>query len=331
MKNVALIGFGLAGRTFHAPIIQATNNLKLAKILSSRSEEIKEIYPEVEVISEFNEALTKDIDLVVIATPNEFHYEQAKKAILADKDVVIDKPMTPKLSEAYELVELAKQNNVTLSVFHNRRFDGDFMTIKNLISTGELGRISNFESNFNRFRPEIDNSNWRETTSVAGGVFFDLGPHLIDQALDLFGPPLKVFADIAHLRDEAQNDDYFHIIFQYEKLRIHLNASALCKSVGERFVIHGTKGSFTKFGLDPQEKNLKHGMSGNAKELGRDNDENFGVLMTDNTKKIPTIDGDYKLYYEDISQVTAAEAVFVMEIMEMCLKSHQEQKWVSVI
>lgn len=330
MTNVALIGFGLAGKTFHAPIIDATEGLKLKKIMSSKKELIQEAYPEVEAISDFEQALEDDIDLVVIATPNEFHFEQAKAAIEAGKDVVIDKPMTPELKQAYELVELAHQKGVKLSVFHNRRFDGDFLTIKNLIQSNELGRVTYFESNFNRFRPEVDLANWRETTDTAGGVFYDLAPHLIDQALDLFGPPLKVFADIETMRDKANNDDYFHLIFQYEKLRVHLNASALCRSVGERFVVHGTKGSFKKFGLDPQEKNLKHGMKGSSLELGKDSESNHGTLMTETTKKIPTIDGDYKLYYQDISQVTAPEAVFVMEIMQLCLKSFKEGKWMSV-
>lgn len=330
IMNVALIGFGLAGKTFHAPLIEAVNELKLCKILSSRKDEIENLYPNVEVISDFEQALEEDIDLIVIATPNHLHFEQAKRAILAGKNVVIDKPMTPTLSQAYQLVQLAHEQDVTLSVFHNRRFDGDFLTIKELIQSDALGRITYFESNFNRFRPEVNKENWRETTDQAGGVFFDLAPHLIDQAVDLFGPPLKIFADMAKLRDQAQNDDYFHLIFEYERCRIHLNASTVCRNPGDRFVIHGLKGSFTKWGLDPQEKNLKHGMSGESSDLGEDSEENYGTLMTDKTSKIPTINGDYKKYYQDIKQISSGQAILVMEVMEACLKSYDLKKWISI-
>ena len=339
MANVALIGFGLAGKTFHAPMIAATEGLNLCKVLTSRSDQVHELYPETEVISEIQSALSDEIDLIVIATPNKFHYEHAKLAIEAGKNIIIDKPITPTVAEGYELLNLAKQNNVVLSVFHNRRFDGDYLTVRDLVHSTDLGRITYFESNFNRFRPEVDQSNWRETTTDAGGVFFDLAPHLVDQALDLFGPPLKVFADIDIMRDGAQNDDYFHLIFQYEKCRVQLNASAICKNTRERFVIHGTKGSFTKHGLDPQEKNLKHGMSGSSSDLGKDSDVNYGTLMTSKTIKVPTRDGDYRGFYKNVLEsiqgreqlvVNPSEALFVMEVMELCLKSSKEQRWISV-
>lgn len=340
MANVALIGFGLAGKTFHAPIIEATEGLFLKKILTSRKDEVQSLYPDTEVISDIDLALTDDIDLLVIATPNKFHFEQAKAAINAGKHIVLDKPMTPTITESAELVRLATEKDIVLSVFHNRRFDGDYLTVKDLVHSTQLGRITYFESNFNRFRPQVDKTNWRETTSDAGGVFFDLGPHLVDQALDLFGPPLKVFADIDSMRDEAVNDDYFQIIFQYDKCRVQLNASAICKNVRERFVIHGTKGSFTKHGLDPQEKNLKHGMSGSSLDLGRDSEVNYGTLMTSNTKKVHTIHGNYRGFYANVLDsikngtpliVSANEALFVMEVMELCLKSSKEQKWLSLV
>lgn len=338
--NTALIGYGLAGKVFHAPLIDSVKTLNLKMILSSREEEIKSKFPNVKVIESIEDALVDEIDLVVIATPNHLHYEQAKKAILAKKNVVVDKPFTVKLEEARELVELARQNNVLLSVFHNRRFDGDYLTLSKLVQEGTLGRVVSFESNFNRFRPEVNTGNWRETTDTAGGVFFDLGPHLIDQAVSLFGPPLKVFCDLEWMRDNVKNDDYFHVIFAYEKLRVHLNASTLAKNNRERFVVQGTKGSYSKFGLDPQEANLKEGLSPAISNIGQDAKELYGVLATESESIIhPTLDGNYLYFYENIYEsiqdhskleVTAEEALFTMELLEICFKSHKEKRWIDL-
>jgi len=338
--NTALIGYGHAGRVFHAPLIDSVKSLNLKMILSSKKDEIEAKFQGTQVISEIEEAFVPEIDLVVIATPNYLHFEQAKKAILAKKNVVVDKPFTVKVEEARELVELARQNNVLLSVFHNRRFDGDFLTINKLLNNGDLGRIVSFESNYHRYRPEVNTANWRETTDQAGGVFFDLGPHLIDQAISLFGPPLKVFCDLDCIREDAKNIDYFHVIFAYDKLRVHLNASNLSKNARERFVIQGTKGSYSKFGMDPQEANLKEGLSPAISNIGEDKKELYGVLALENESLFyPTVDGNYLHYYENISEsildhskleVTAEEGVFTMEIIELCLKSFKEKRWIEL-
>lgn len=339
MYNVGLAGFGLAGKTFHAPLIAATEGLTLKKIVSSRQSEINEIYPETIVVSDFSDLLTDEIDIIVLATPNLLHFEQATMALKAGKAVVVDKPFTETLEQAKKLLDLARTENKLLTVFHNRRLDGDFMSAKEIIQSGQLGRVTYFESNFNRFRPEVDKDNWRESTKHAGGIFFDLAPHLIDQALDIFGPPIKVLLDIDFIRDEAVNDDYFHLIFKYEKCSVHLNASTICKTLPERFIVHGTKGSFSKYGMDPQEKNLKHGMKADSADIGRDQESNYGVLAVDNTKKIKTTDGNYREFYQNLKDtidgkdslmVSAHEAFFVMEIMELCLRSFKEQKWIDV-
>lgn len=340
MIKTALIGFGLAGKVFHAPLLEANKALELTTILSTRTEEILELYPKVIVEKDFETILNSDIELIVIATPNHLHFEQAKKALKAKKNVVVDKPFTVTVAEARELVELARQNDVLLSVFHNRRFDGDFLTLKKILEGNTLGRIVSFETNFNRFRPSVNTENWRETTDIAGGVFFDLAPHLIDQVVSLFGPPVKVFCDLDLIRDNVKNDDYFHLIFQYEKMRVHLNASTVAKNNRERFVLQGTKGSFSKFGLDPQENNLKKGMLGNNETLGKDIPELYGNLSLENEDKIiETIPGNYNLYYENIAEsifdrnkleVTSEEALFTMELLELCMESYHQQKWIEV-
>lgn len=339
MLNTALIGFGLAGKTFHAPLLSATKSIALRKIMTSKSDEAKALYPDAEVINDFEQALTEDIDLIVLATPNKFHFEQAQRVIEAKKSLVVDKPLTPTLKQAKEIEKLANEKNVFVTVFHNRRFDGDFLTIKNLINQDRLGRITYFESNFHRFRPQVDFSNWRETTDDGGGVFFDLAPHLIDQAVDIFGPPLKVFADLERIRDDAKNIDAMHLIMAYDKKRIHLNASTVTKNPMNRFVVHGTRGSFTKKGMDPQEQNLKQGMQADHLQIGQDQEDFYGLLMADKSEKIKTWDGHYLGFYQNIVDVlenkkepivSLYESVFVMELMQNFLESHQKQKWVTV-
>ncbi len=340
MINIALVGYGKAGKTFHAPVIESVDGLKLHSIVSSRESEILKDYPNVKVTSSIDDVLTDEIDLVIVATPNEFHFEHCKKSLLAGKHVVVDKPFTANLEQARELVNLASQKNVKLSVFQNRRFDGDFLTVKNLIFSGELGQIKHFESNFNRFRPKVDLNKWKESTKTAGGIFYDLAPHLIDQAINLFGPPLKIFADIDKLRDNALNDDYFHIIFAYEKLRVHLNASVLTMNPGNRFSLHGDKGSFNKLGLDPQENQLQNGILPTDLSMGVDAHENYGELVkSDKSEIITTIKGNYSLFYENIRnsikensslEVSAEEALFIMEILELCNKSALDGRWIEI-
>ena len=328
MINTALVGFGLAGKVFHAPSVSVIESLCLKKIVSSRKKDIKVLYPNIDVVESIDEVLGEDIDLIIIATPNHMHYQQCRRAILAGKHVVVDKPFTVTFKEASELVELAKEKSVKLSVFHNRRFDGDFLSVKELINGGKLGNINYFESNFNRFRPVVNLDKWRETTDAAGGIFYDLAPHLIDQAVNLFGPPIKVLCDIDKIRKNAKNDDYFHIILSYEKMRIHLNASMLTKNLRERFLIQGDKGSFAKFGMDPQEEFLKTGV---------DAEDNYGKLdLASGIEKVEILKGDYSLYYQNIAdsilnqtelKVTGQEALFIMKLIEICKESSKSNHW----
>ncbi len=213
--RVGLIGYGYASKTFHAPLIAGTPGLELAVISSSDETKVKADWPTVTVVSEpkhlFNDP---NIDLIVIPTPNDTHFPLAKAALEAGKHVVVDKPFTVTLSQARELEALAKSLGRVLSVFHNRRWDSDFLTLKGLLAEGVLGEIAYFESHFDRFRPQV-RDRWREQGGPGSGIWYDLAPHLLDQAITLFGLPVSMTVDLAQLRPGAQSTDYFHAILSY--------------------------------------------------------------------------------------------------------------------
>ncbi len=257
--RVGLIGYGYASKTFHAPLIAGTPGMALAAVSSSDATKVHADWPTVPVVSEpkhlFNDP---NIDLIVIPTPNDTHFPLAKAALEAGKHVVVDKPFTVTLSQARELDALAKSLGRLLSVFHNRRWDSDFLTVKALLSEGTLGEITFFESHFDRFRPQVRNR-WREQAGPGSGIWYDLAPHLLDQAVNLFGLPVSMTVDLAQLRPGAQTTDYFHAILSYPQRRIVLHGTMVAAAESARYIIHGTRGSYVKFGLDPQEDRLKNG------------------------------------------------------------------------
>ncbi|WP_339883686.1 oxidoreductase, partial [Vreelandella maris] len=257
--NVGLVGYGFASQTFHAPLIQATEGLDLVAVSSSDGAKVQASLPSVEVEAQAL-ALCKrsDIDLIVIPTPNDTHFSLAKAALSAGKHVVVDKPFTVTLSEGKLLKKLADEKECLLSVFHNRRWDSDFLTVKALLEAGKLGRLVNFESHFDRFRPEV-RDRWREKATPGGGIWYDLGPHLLDQACELFGMPQAILLELGTLRDGAKADDDFLALLGYEDFRVTLAAGTLVADPTPRFRVHGTQGSFVKYGLDPQEDRLKAG------------------------------------------------------------------------
>lgn len=260
---IALIGYGNAGRIFHAPLISGVPGLHLACICSSKPEAVHADWPTVHVVAT-PEAVFADsgIDLVVIATSNESHFSLAKAALLAGKHVVVDKPCAVTLAETDELLATAQQQNRVLTVFQNRRFDADFLALKQVLASGQLGRVVHVESHFDRYRPTVP-QRWREENLPGSGLWFDLGAHLVDQVLQLFGPPDAVLVDLAMQREGAQTNDWFHAQLKYERyhpgLRVILHGSALVPEIGPRWTVHGTEGSFIKYGLDPQEDALKTG------------------------------------------------------------------------
>ena len=257
--KVGLVGYGYAGKTFHAPLIAAVPALELAAVASSDAAKVHADWPGVTVHATPAELVARDdIDLVVIATPNDTHFPLARDALLAGRHVVVDKPFTVKLDDARELVVLARERGRLLSVFHNRRWDGDFLTLKRLVDDGALGRVVEMSSRHDRWRPEV-RQRWRESAGPGAGLWFDLGPHLVDQALQLFGHPRGITLQRDLTREDALADDWFHAHLRYDRLHVHLHASMLAADSAPRFTLHGTGGSFVKEGLDAQEDALKAG------------------------------------------------------------------------
>jgi scyllo-inositol 2-dehydrogenase (NADP+) len=313
--EVGLIGFGLAGRAFHAPVIRAVSGLHLAAILQRSGNEAAEKYPGVRIVRSLDELLAiKVIRLIVIATPNDTHYAFARQCLEADRDVVVDKPFTTTLEEAISLVQLAKKLGRLLTVYQNRRYDGDFQAILKLVADGTLGRIVRFETTYDRYRPQLKPGAWRETRRAGSGILFDIAPHLIDHALMLFGLPEAVTADVRIERESAVADDAFDITLHYPKsLRAVLRSSILAAAPRPRFVLLGTQGSFVKQTFDPQEMNLRRGYLPSDSGWGAEPEENWGVLTVPSgdtlvERRIPSVTCDYRNYYANLRDAILGKA-----------------------
>ncbi len=290
--GVAVIGFGLAGRVFHAPFVHAVPGLKLEAIVQRRGDEAAQAYPSARILRSVEEALNDAaIQLIVVATPNETHYTLAREALLAGKHVVIDKPFAATSAEAKELGKIAVERGLVLAPFHNRRWDGDFLTVRKLLDHQAIGRLVTFESHFDRFRPLPREATWKEAGNDANGMLFDLGPHLVDQALALFGAPEGITASVRKDRDSTAIEDAFDITLEYPRLRAHCRATMLACDNAPRFLLHGTKGSFKKHGLDPQEPALVAGAKvprlGEGDWLGED-EAHWGTLTVAPVPADPT-------------------------------------------
>jgi predicted dehydrogenase len=258
-------------------------------------------YPDVEFVRGVDEMLSRKIDLVVVATPNTSHHPIAKQCLLAGRHVVVDKPFTTTLGEAQDLVQTAKQQQRIVTVYQDRRYTGDFATVQQVVSEGALGRVVLFESHFDRFRPERKPNAWREETLPGSGVWFDIGPHLFDQALLLFGAPDAIGADIRIEREGAVVDDAFDVTLYYSHMRAVLRASMLAPPLAPAWIVHGMKGSFIKYGMDPQEAALKEGRTPDEPDWDTEPPELYGKLVTpDGTRTVPTLRSSFARYYENV-------------------------------
>jgi scyllo-inositol 2-dehydrogenase (NADP+) len=336
-----LIGYGTAGAFFHAPLIAAADGLQLAAIASRRTAQIAHDFPEATAY-ETPHALIADpsIELVVIASPNDSHAPLARAALEAGKHVVVDKPFTVDVADADALIALAERVDRRLSVFQNRRWDNDFLTVRRLVEDGRLGEVVYFEAHFDRFRPDIKHG-WRETDAAGAGLLYDLGAHLIDQALVLFGVPLAITADVTRQRPAAPTDDYFHLVLDYGHRRAVLHASMLVRDPGPRYLVHGDSGSFLKFGMDGQEAALRDGMRPGGAAWGQDDPALFG-RFTDadgTTTLIDTLPGNYTAYYDGVAgalrgrhglPVDAREARDVIRVIEAAQRSARERRTVTL-
>jgi predicted dehydrogenase len=281
--RVGLIGYGYAGKTFHASLIQSVSGLRLTIVGSSKPDVVLADLPGVAVCFNMEEVATHpEVDLLVIASPNESHYPLADAALRAGKHVVVDKPFTVNLADARSLVQLARERGQLLSVFHNRRWDSEVLATKAIVESGVLGTISHFETHIDRFRPQV-RQRWREQTGPGAGLWFDLGPHLIDQAVQLFGLPQTINASFAVLREGGETDDWAHVQLNYRSLRVILHTSLLVSGGVPRSVLHGTLGSWAKFGGDVQERQLVAGVLPGSAGFGYDPDP--GILYEGATGK----------------------------------------------
>jgi predicted dehydrogenase len=340
--RVGLIGYGYASQTFHAPLIDAVPGLELVAVASSDAVKVQASRPGLRVHADPLELIAAaDIELVVIPTPNDTHHPLARAALLAGRHVVVDKPFTLTLAQGEELVRLARDRERVLSVFHNRRWDGDFLTLQGLVRDGTLGRIVEMESRFDRYRPEV-RARWRESEIPGSGLWYDLGPHLVDQALRLFGWPAGIALKRDRLREGALADDWFRAELRYDRLHVTLHAGTLVAASTPRFAVHGTHGSFVKEGLDAQEDALKAGRRpawpagpdwgrdpGRARLLVRDD------AGTPIERPLELAAGDYTAYYAAVAAairgggpnpVPAEEALDVMALIEAGITSDRERR-----
>ena len=338
--NVGLIGYGLAGAVFHAPLICAEPGLQLAAVVSRRAEQIAQELPGVAALAD-PQTLFEDpaIELVVIATPNDSHADLAARALKAGKHVVVDKPFTIHSRDADALIALAEQQQRLLSVFHNRRWDADFLTLRRYCEAGELGEIYHYEARFDRFRPAIK-AGWREQPAPGAGLLYDLGAHLIDQALQLFGMPEAVDAEILAQRPQASVDDWFSLRLSYGSRRVLLGVSSLMAGPGPHFSVHGERGSFLSFGLDGQEPALKQGQRPGMPGWGES--DNWQARYTDaegQPHEVRREPGRCEAYYRGIVaslrhrtalDVTAQQARAVIGVIEAAQRSSDEARLVAL-
>ncbi len=336
--NVGLVGFGFSGATFHAPIVNAVQGLNLRKVVSSNAEKVRSSLSDVSVVESFDLLIEDDeIELVIITTPNEHHFPMAKQALESGKHVVIEKPFAVSVDECERLIDVAQTNGKLLSVYHNRRFDSDFLTIQKLLKEDHLGEVMTFEAHYDRYRAEV-RDRWREQDRKGSGILFDLGSHLIDQALTLFGIPDAISADVMAQREDGKTDDYFHLILHYGRKRIILHGGSLVMQHGPRYQIHGMKGSFVKSGIDPQEEALKQGRSPGDSGWGEESSQYYGVLtQNENESVVKSVPGSYQTYYEDMYRaiceneplpVMAKEALNVIKVIELAVKSSEEKRMI---
>ena len=331
--DVALVGYGYVGKTFHAPLIAATPGLVLHTVISSKPDKVLADFPGITVRADLADALADPaIDLVVIATPNDLHAPQALAALAAGKHVVVDKPFTLTVAEAEAVIAAAASANRLLSVFHNRRWDADFLTLQRLIGEGVLGEIRQFTSHYDRFRPTV-RDRWREWDVPGAGTWYDLAPHLIDQALVLFGAPQAIRADIQKQRTGAKAPDYFHAVLTYPAVRVILHSSCLVADSRFRFAAHGTRGSFVKQGLDRQEDRLKAGATPGEAHWGEDDGEALLTIAeaeTASSRPLPLDPGDYRRFYMGVrdailgkgtNPVPAEQALAVMKLIALGLEA----------
>jgi len=332
--RTALIGYGSVAEKIHAPLIDFCPDLDLVAVVERHGNRCEEKFPTIKTFRSLDELLSANfVDLICITTPNEFHFPMAMQCLEAGKHVVVDKPVTVHSREAEVLDRVASEKGLICSVFHNRRFDGDFRTLQRIVGDNLLGRLVYLESHFDRFRPQVS-ENWREKDVPGNGITYDLGVHLIDQIVLLFGAPESIFADIQKQRTNAVSDDYFDISLFYPGFKARVTAGVLVNVATPKFLLLGEKGSYQKFFLDVQEQAFKEGKKPEGENWGVDPEERWGTLYLENeTRSFPTENGDYRIFYQNVADsiltntqlnVTVSQTITVLKIIEAAFRSTNE-------
>lgn len=334
----------MSGRVFHAPLLAAHPDLELYGVLERNKQEAAKRYPDILTYSGYADVLADPaVDLVVVNVPDLMHTNFASEAILAGKHVVVEKPFTVKQTEAEQLISLAKQHGVGLYVFQNRRWDSDFLTIQRVIREGELGRITEMEAHYDRYRPVPPGDTWKEDRNYGTGILYNLGSHLIDQALVLFGMPEELYAELDTQRQNGRVTDYFHLILNYARHRVILKSGYLVKKQPFRYLIHGELGTFMKAGQDPQESRLDQGWAADDPRIGEEEAADYGIIFTRDQpegRAVPSEKGNYLKFYDGVvsalrgrpeQAVSAREGARVVQIIELARESHKNGKKVKVL
>jgi scyllo-inositol 2-dehydrogenase (NADP+) len=336
--KVGILSYGMSGKVFHAPLLHVNPGYEIAKIMQRSGNSALEQYPHAEIVRNTRD-ITGDrtIDLVLVNTPDHTHYDFAREALEAGKHVVVEKPFVLDLKEGESLIRIAEQKGKVLTVFQNRRWEGDFLTIRRLIGQNMLGRLVEFEAHFDRFRNFIRDS-WKEKPENGTSTLYNLGSHLIDQAIVLFGMPSAVYADIRKQRTAALVDDLFDLSLIYADVKVTLKGSYLVREPGPRFILHGTEGSFVKYGTDPQEEALNAGRFPNEPGWGAEPEDKWGIINTTSgglhiRGRIETIPGCYHEFYNSLYEtivrgrdlaVKPAESLNVIRVIRAAYESYEQ-------
>ena len=343
--KTAIASYGMSGQVFHAPFIDDDPGFELYKVLQRSSDSVLQDYPNVIVAKTYQEILEDStIELIIVNTPNKFHYAMSKQALEAGKHVLVEKPFTTNVEEAKELISIAKAKKLVLYPFHNRRWDSDFLTVKQLIKENVLGKINYYEANWDRYRNYINPGTWKESGDEATGMLYDLGSHLIDQILQLFGMPESIYGTLRINRNGGSIIDYFDAKLYYSDMEVAIGASYLARMSRPRFLIQGDIGSFVKYGLDPQEDALKQKVSLKNPQWGEEPENTWGQMHTEINGlefmgKVKSFKGNYKnLFrnlYESIREnkpqdITPEQGLQIIQIIEAIVKSSKEGRNVRV-
>ncbi|HHJ11010.1 MAG TPA: oxidoreductase [Bacteroidetes bacterium] len=342
--NVALASFGMSGRVFHGPLLKVHKGFKVRKVLERTRNLSADLFPRAEIVRTYEDILHDgEIDLVVVNTPDRLHYEMTRQALEAGKHVVVEKPVTLRAREADELIQLAREKERILTVFQNRRWDGDFLTVKKILKEGWLGRLVEMESHFDRYRNYLREESWKDRENEGTGSIYNLGSHLVDQALVLFGMPEALFADLRVVRSGSKVNDYFDIRLFYPGLRVILKNSYLVMKPGPRFMVHGEEGSYLKYGIDPQEERLTAGVLPLEPGWSAEEKKNWGYLVSNGKLpydgKYQSVPGNYMAFYDHLYKtlqgeeplaVRPEESRDVIRLIELAIESNEKKKVVEI-